>query len=138
MLVSPAIDIIPRRGGRIRTMHILVVDDANLGAITGEIAVPGIVCDKPDCGCDRGHVGLNSSTMTELVTVHNSELSLDDLVTAAAATMQNNGWAQDISEEVGRDMIAENVEAASQFPLGAVLRPVFDRDTEQWRYDESA
>ena len=71
LLVSPAIDIIPRRGGRIRTMHILVVDDAKLGAITGEIAVPGIVCDKPDCGCDRGHVGLDSSTMTELVTVHN-------------------------------------------------------------------
>lgn len=82
-----------------------------------------------------GHVGLNSHTFCDTVVVRETELDFDDLVTAAAATMTASGWGADIADEVGRDMITENVETAAQHPLGAVLRPVFDRDAEQWRYE---
>jgi hypothetical protein len=56
-------------------MQVLAVHDTELGAIEGEIAVPGIVCDNLGCGCDRGHVGLNSGTMTELVAVRDPGLT---------------------------------------------------------------
>jgi hypothetical protein len=30
-------------------VHVLVIHDTKLGAVAGEIAIPGIVCDNLDC-----------------------------------------------------------------------------------------
>ena len=32
---------------------------------------------------------------------------------------------------------SEDDDLAAQYPLGTVLRPVFDRDTEDWRYESA-
>jgi hypothetical protein len=39
-------------------------EDDFCNAIEGEIVVPAMVCDSPNCGCDRSFSGLNSHTAT--------------------------------------------------------------------------
>ena len=116
-------------------MQVLTVGDTTYGTIVGEIAIPGIVCDHHDCGCDRCHVGLNSHIACNTVVVSETDLDFDDLVMAATAALEDLGWG-DVAD-IARDEIAQNIETAAQHPPGTVLRPIFDRHTDDWRYESA-
>lgn len=107
--------------------------------IEGEIAVPPVVCDRRDCGCDRSHGGLNSHRAATTLMVRDLELDFDDLVAACTAFLEDTGWTTpgaDV-EALAASMITAAAEAAAPHPAGTVLRPQFDRDTQEWQYVEA-
>jgi hypothetical protein len=103
--------------------------------VEGEVAVPGLVCDAPNCGCDRSHIGLNSHKGSTTVQVSNTELTVAvaDVEAAVDGYMEAAGWGPIPAGEVA--ILVEGViEAAARFPVGTVLRPAFNRDTDTWTY----
>jgi hypothetical protein len=103
------------------------------GGIEGEIAIPTmLVCDNPNCGCDRAHTGLNTARSSTTIMVRDVELTFDDLVTAVAGFIET-GWP-DEPESSAHDIAAANTEIAEHYPVGTVLRTTFDRDTDEWQY----
>ena len=101
--------------------------------VEGEIAIPGMACDSPHCGCDRAHIGLSSHAGSTTVLVTDSELTADDLARAVAGYFESAGWGTLPADEVAA--IADDVlEVAARFPVGTVLRPTLDHDTDEWVY----
>lgn len=128
-------------------MKILTIHQPNpsgeedfFGAVEGEIAVSGIVCDNcSNCGCDRSHGGLNSHGASTQLMVREVDLTLEDVSTACVAFLEDAGWASLLNEpgeleEFARGMADEVTEAAAPFAVGTVLRPLYDREREEWRY----
>ena len=68
----------------------------------------------------------------------------DDLNTAASSDLlgvppfvaEEVDEHQDEVREQARGLIAHSAEVAADYPVGVVLRPVFDRDRDEWRYTE--
>lgn len=105
--------------------------------IEGEIAAPMLVCDCPDCGCDRAWGGLNSHHASTTLLVRTIDIDFDDIVTACIGFLHAAGWADlstpEDNDQLGRDMAADTTEIAADYPDGTMLRPTYDRDTEQWQ-----
>ncbi|MGH3266899.1 MAG: DUF7715 family protein, partial [Trebonia sp.] len=65
--------------------------------VEGEVAIAVLpMCHKPDCGCDRAHVGLNSRKASTTVMVRELDLTIDDLVSACLGYLEST-WAASCS-----------------------------------------
>jgi hypothetical protein len=122
----------------IHRYHGADADDFFAG-VEGEIAIPPMICDNPNCGCDRSYGGLNSHSASSTVMVREIDLDLDELTTAAVGFFESAGWADmfdspDELREAGRKLISESVEAAADFDPGTVPRVRFDRQRDEWHY----
>lgn len=116
-------------------------EDDFCAGVEGEIAVPGMVCDRPGCGCEFAHCGLNSKSASSQVMVREVDLSLDDLTVACAGMLENAGWAStfdsaDELHECARGLVSESAEVATGYPVGTILRPLFDFEQDEWGYTE--
>lgn len=76
--------------------------------------------------------------------VRDVDLGFDDLVTACVGYIEALRWAElfDIEqvggiEALARELVAYGAEIAAEHAAGAVLRTVFDRDRQQWRYTDA-
>lgn len=113
--------------------------------IRGEIALPtpgSLVCYNPDCGCDRSHSGLNSHKASTMLMVKETELSFNDLIAACVGYIEECGWVEifgtDLNvEELAQELVTNAIEVADQYAAGTVLRPLFDRARQEWRYTDS-
>lgn len=118
-------------------------DDDFCDATPGEICVPPVlVCTSAGC-CDRIHVGIISRQATTTVVVAETEWGIDQLVAVYQQTLTESELGRTICDdnraqlaEAGREDIAQVVEVADDHPLGAVLRPRYDRTADAWFYDE--
>ena len=87
------------------------MDDFCFG-VEVEMAVQPLICNSPNCGCDRSYVGLGSRAASTTLMVR--EVDLD---------------------QFGGEL-PEGVTLADQLPVGTVLRPEYDRDGECWTLTE--
>lgn len=108
-------------------------------AIEGELAVAfGMVCDNPDCGCDRALTGLNSAKPSTTVMIRDLDIAHAGAVHAAAGFLVDNGWAYNIDKarllELAAELMCESAEVAAGYPIGTVLRAVYDRTDDCWDF----
>jgi hypothetical protein len=100
--------------------------------IPGELVQPfAVICDRdleegPDggCGCGRSFAGLNSSKATTTALVKDiAGYTVDDLVTAVMATLQQEGWADeyDDPDRTARELAEALAETAADYDDGDVL-----------------
>ncbi len=107
--------------------------------VEGEIAVPGMVCDRLDCGCDRSHSGLNSHAASSQLMVRELDLTPDDVAAACVGFLENAGWANLFDEpgelqDFARDVADDCAQAAAGYAVGTILRPAYDRARDEWHY----
>jgi hypothetical protein len=122
-------------------------DDDFSAATEGEIVVAQMICDNPDCGCDRSFGGLNSHSATSTVMVREVDLTVDELVEAAIGYLESAGWTKVIIDNpepddgpnpvrsFARDLIQDSIDFAADFDVGRVLRMLFDREDETWSFE---
>lgn len=108
-------------------------------AIDGELAVPFVVCDNRDCGCDRACIGLNSGKGSTTVRVVEVDITEDDLAFAVAGYIDNAGWGHLFTDPSdarnAADRIARQVrKVAAPYGPDTVLRPRHDRALAAWTF----
>jgi hypothetical protein len=92
----------------------------------GELCMPfGGICANCDGG-DLASVG----HPTELVTVADHDISLDDVTAAAVAFLVRMGFGED--GEKAAAMATGAAKIAADYPPGTRLRPRFDDTTDGW------
>jgi hypothetical protein len=105
-------------------------DDAQMHVLMtrrGELCMPfGGIC----ANCTHGDLA-SVGHPTELVTVADHDISLDDITAAAAAFLDRMGWF-DEGGECAADMATGAAEIAADYPPGTRLRPRFDHTTDGW------
>jgi hypothetical protein len=119
-------------------------DDDFCYAIEGEIVMASVVCDSPNCGCDRALGGLNSHRATTTVMVRDLDLTMGDLETATVGYLESAGWATMIAEHSGpedgpdpvravaHELMQDTLEVAAEFGEGVILRMAYDRQDDSW------
>ena len=97
----------------------------------GELCMPfGGIC----ANCDHGDLASAwSGHPTELVTVADHDISLDDVTAAAAAFLERMDWV-DEDGELAAAMATGAAEIAAEYPPGTRLRPRFDNTTDEWSF----
>jgi hypothetical protein len=122
-------------------------EDDFCNAIEGEIVVPAMVCDSPNCGCDRSFSGLNSHTATTTLMVREVDLTIDDLEEAAIGWAEAGGWAKLITENpepddgpepvraFARDLVQDSADFAADYAEGTILHVRYDRADESWTFE---
>jgi hypothetical protein len=91
----------------------------------GELAyIPGTVCDCPDCGCERGFVGMASrrpSTTAEVV--DRPGLTIEVVANELASSLQAGGWMPeaDPADPIVAELLEWLVRAVGDHPVGTVL-----------------
>lgn len=94
-------------------------------ATDGELAyIPGVICDCPDCGCDRGFVGMTSrGASTTARVVERPGLTIDVLATELASSLAAGGWlgAPDSADPMVAELLDATLEMIHGFPVGTVL-----------------
>jgi hypothetical protein len=68
---------------------------------------------------------------TELVTVADHDIGLDDVTAAATAFLERMGWV-DEDGELAAYMATYAAEIAAEYPPGTRIRPRFDNTTDEW------
>ena len=101
--------------------------------VEGEVAVPGLACDAPNCGCDRSHIGLSSHKGSTTVRVADTDLTVGDVRAAVDGYLEAAGWGARPADEVAA-LVEDMIDVAAEFPAGTVLRPTLDRDAGDWTY----
>lgn len=85
----------------------------------------GLVCDCPDCGCERAMAGLASAKATTVFQVEdNSAMTVEQYRTAFRAALERDGWLRSASAEDRREYTAwadEHLAEAARFEPGDVL-----------------
>jgi hypothetical protein len=121
-------------------------EDDFSAAVEGEIVVEQMICDNPNCGCDRSFGGLNSHSATTTVMVRDVDLSVAELEEAAIGFLESSGWAKlmrdypdpddgpDPVREMARSLVEDSAAFAADFDEGKVLRMSFDRASECWTF----
>ena len=106
-------------------MHVLVTR-------RGELCMPfGGIC----ANCDHGDLASAcSGHPTELVTVADHDIGLDDVTAAATAFLERMGWV-DEDGEFAAYMATYAAEIAAEYPPGTRLRPRFDNTTDEWSFN---
>lgn len=102
--------------------------------VEGELAtIAIIVCGRderegPDggCGCGRAFGGLNSHRSGTTAMVRDVPLTAEDLALAVRGYRESAGWLDladdaDTADSWVADEVAELIEAADAYPVGAVL-----------------
>jgi hypothetical protein len=114
------------------------------GALDGELVRPLVLecCSPDDCGCGRGFPGLASSrATTSAVVCELAHMSRSDLTTAVTDSLRREGWLANVDEEIGADMVEQQValieEIGERFPTGTVVGRHGEYIYDRARYDES-
>lgn len=93
--------------------------------VEGELVrFPGLTCDCPDCGCDRGFAGLASSKATTTCLVAEMGVDRAGLRVLFLDTLTREGWIDpDEAEALSwlDDFIDDHIDVAASFPLHTVL-----------------
>ena len=93
----------------------------------GELCMPfGGIC----ANCAQGDLA-SVGHPTELVTVADHDISLDDVTAATAAFLDRTGWVGE-DGELAAAMATCAAEIAADYPPGTRLRPRFDHRTDGW------
>ncbi len=93
--------------------------------VEGELVrLPGLTCDCPDCGCERGMAGLSSSRATTTAkVVDRRDLDPQTYADLLCDALAREGWVSPngMTEEEARDWAREHLEFASFFDEGTVV-----------------
>lgn len=102
-----------------------VREDDYCWTVEGELVrLPGLACDCPDCGCDRGMAGLSSSRATTTAKVVNREdLDPQSYGVLLCDALTREGWVSNngMSEEEAYEWAREHLEFAAFFAEGTVV-----------------
>ena len=108
--------------------------------VEGEPAiVTPVACDNTMCGCDRAHVGMTSGKASTMVMVRDVPLGFDELAAACVDHLTGSGFYDDrkVAAQDAADIVGAAVDVAARFPVGTVLRPFYDRGTDEWHHIEA-
>ncbi len=112
-------------------MKVFVATDSTQGSHEGDycwtspgelVRFPGLTCDCPGCGCDRGVAGLASSRATTTFMVAEVDTDRDRYRQAFVDAMTREGWITD--EAASQSVVAwadDHLEMAAGWPCGVVL-----------------
>ena len=97
--------------------------------VPGELVrFPGLVCDCPDCGCERAMAGLASSKATTVFQVEdNPVMTVGQYRSTFLAALEREGWLASASADDRREYISwadEHLSAAARFEPGHLLELV--------------
>lgn len=102
-----------------------VREDDYCWTIEGELVrLPGLTCDCPDCGCDRGMAGLSSSRATTTAKVVNrDDLDPRTYGMLLCDALTREGWVSPngMSEEEAHEWARDHLEFAAFFAEGTVV-----------------
>lgn len=100
-------------------------EDDYCWTVDGELVrLPGLTCDCPDCGCDRGLAGLSSSRATTTAkVVDRDDLDPQTYGTLLCDTLTREGWVspRGMSEEDAYEWAREHLELAAFFDEGTII-----------------
>ncbi|MDH4119433.1 MAG: hypothetical protein OEX04_18310 [Acidimicrobiia bacterium] len=100
-------------------------DDGDFSfTVPGELVhLPLVVCDCPDCGCERAMSGLASHKGTTSFTVREIDLDRDRFAELLRESLNSAGWTT-LEEDDGwvKEFAEEHIAAAAPFPHEATLR----------------
>jgi len=91
------------------------------------VRLPGLTCDCPDCGCDRGFAGLTSSRATTTCMVSEIDLDATQLREIVTTTLRREGWIGTCGDDEDENasmidaFVETHIETAEHFPVGTVL-----------------
>lgn len=95
-------------------------------AIPGELVhFAPLVCDCPDCGCDRAMAGFVSHKATTGFMIRDLDIDADTFADLFFKTLSESGWvAKDSAEDRAwvRDWALEHMAIAASLPIGSPLR----------------
>lgn len=101
--------------------------------IPGELVhLPPVVCDCPDCGCDRAMAGFVSHRATTSFVVRDLELDPDTYSYLLFDTLKAGGWVKEGSSgDVAwvRSWAEDHIEVAASLPPEVPLQVYRDRVT---------
>lgn len=101
--------------------------------IPGELVhLPPLVCDCPDCGCDRAMAGFVSHRATTSFVVHDLDLDPNTYSDLLFDTLKAGGWVKEGSSADAawvRSWAEEHLEMAASLPQDVSLQVEGDRVT---------
>lgn len=86
------------------------------------VRLPGMICDCPGCGCDRGFAGLTSSRATTTAIVLDLDLDPMGLRRAFVDTLRREKWLNPAEPpDWAEEWADEHAAVAALLPVGSVV-----------------
>lgn len=97
----------------------------------GEIVCEPLIicCNSQYCGCSRSFTGTSTLKATTTAQVVDLPLNDDDIAELIGTMGERSGFGNSVAE-----CVIGTLTAASELPLGALIRGEYDFDSQEWVY----